>query len=82
MAKGLWNGGEGEGGVAPRGCPWEPAEDPQLGGREIGGALVGRAAFGPKLWSRKEVSGRVSGSPQRGRGQKQPGGVSAPRGAS
>lgn len=50
--------------------------------REIGGALVGRAAFGPRLWRRKEVLGRVSGSLQRGRGQKQPGGVSAPRGAS
>lgn len=36
MAKGLWNGGEGEGGVAPRGCPWESAEDPLLGEGRLG----------------------------------------------
>lgn len=36
VAKGLWHEGEGEGGVAPRGCPWESAEDPLLGKGRLG----------------------------------------------
>lgn len=50
-------------------------------GREIRGALVGGVDFGPSGKERKSQGGFLEAC-RGGGGQKQPGGVSAPRGAS
>lgn len=58
VVKGLWNGGEGERGVSPRGLPLGVCRSTYCYGKRDWGALMG----GVGLWRRKEVLGRVSGS--------------------